>query len=457
LFKLKNKLIIFLLIVGTTFSSLVFPQEGKQPSKAKESLITLDFKNADIRDVLRSLARISGKNIIISPKIKNKISMSLKDVTWKQALEMIAATYGLSLDYRENYIRVATVEELRREEEALPSEVKIIPLKFADASTLKDVVKPFLGPRGRIEVNSPTNAIVINDTSSRIRKIEKIIKELDTRTPQIFIEAMLLDLKLTHEAKLGVNWSVLKEATVERRGDTQYLDTGAEVVLPTSSAMLAIKYGKSILDRTTLQALITMFQEKGEAEILANPRVLTLDNKEAEINLIEEIPYSVIESTAGGTVTGTQFKEAGVKLKVKPHITGDLITSKIEIEESFLSGYTPDSQPKIENRNAQLNLAVKSGETIVIGGLRKRSKSKTIDKVPFLGNIPFLRIFFRKKVESNVNSELLLFLTPYIITQPQMSLEEKEKLKKFRGMRYLRVKEELSNKKLLPLKPPPQR
>ena len=438
----RRKIILILILTVFMMSSVQLFSEDKEKKEKKkekkENLLTLDFKEADIRDVLRALAEVGKKNIVISSRVKGKISINLREVNWKDALEMILSTYGLVADYRKNYIRILTLEELRREEANLPLELKVINLKYADAESIAEVVEDFISERGKVEVNISTNTIIVSDTKINLEKIEELIQQLDIRQPQIFIEAMLLDVKVSNEEQLGVEWSILKESKGATH-DEQTLYRGAEVDLAASGTMLAIRYGKSILDKTDLDALVNLWCHNKQAEILANPRVLTLDNQEAEISLTEAIPYEQTTITDEGTYTVTQFTEAGVKLKVKPHVTGDLITSNIVLEESIFTGLVGD-QPAIDKRTATLNMAVRSGETIVIGGLRKRDTTKTVDKIPVLGDIPLIGNLFRRKTKTTTDSELLLFLTPYIITQPTMSAQDREKLKKFEEFKYPEIK-----------------
>ncbi|RKY38800.1 MAG: hypothetical protein DRP76_03995 [Candidatus Omnitrophota bacterium] len=451
---MNNKIIIISLIFSlfVSFPSIVSSGEKRKLEKKEEGVLTLDFKGADIRDVLRALAGVGGKNIVVSSKVEGKITMSLKDVNWRDALEMILTTYGLVADYRENYIRVITLEELRREESDLPLELKTFTLKFADAQIVSGIVRRFLGRRGKIEVDASTNTIIVSDIKKNLENIRKIIQDLDTRRPQIFIEAMLLDMKISNEDQLGVEWSVLKEAKGKTH-EEQLLYRGAEVNLAATGTMLAIRYGKSILDKTDLDALVNLWCHNKQAEILANPRVLTLDNQEAEISLTEAIPYEQTTITDQGTYTVTQFTEAGVKLKVKPHVTGDLVVSNIILEESIFTGLVGD-QPAIDKRSAVLNMAVRSGETIVIGGLRKKDTTETIDKIPLLGDIPGIGHLFRRRIKTVTDTELVLFLTPYVVTQPEMSVSDKEKLKKFEDFRYIKMKRVKIDKELLPPKIP---
>jgi type IV pilus assembly protein PilQ len=201
-----------------------------------------------------------------------------------------------------------------------------------------------------------------------------------------------------------------------------------------SAATGTIVFNKTLLENLDLSAIIELWKENKKVNILANPRVMTLDNLTATIELVEQIPYTQqTETDQGNPVTSTQFKEAGIKLYVTPHITTkeNYISMNIKVEQSFRSGWTNDNQPIIDSRNAETNLMVKDNQTIVIGGLRKKEDTITVDKVPILGDIPFLGAFFRRTVKDVTNIDLLIFVTPTIITKPQLSKKEKTRLESF--------------------------
>jgi type II secretory pathway component GspD/PulD (secretin) len=207
-----------------------------------------------------------------------------------------------------------------------------------------------------------------------------------------------------------------------------------------------ISYGKTLLPKADFLALMDFWCQNKKAEVLANPKVLTSDGHTAKIELIEEIPYtsSSIASTAGTTITTTlSFREAGIKLDVTPHISvGGVVALSIKTEQSFQTS-TVAGQPVIDSRKAETDLLVKDGETIVIGGLKKRNTTTTVDSFPFLGKIPFLGVLFRKSVKSITDSELLIFVSPYIVTEAKLTPAEKKSLESIE-----RLKKEPEEKKL---------
>jgi type II secretory pathway component GspD/PulD (secretin) len=243
------------------------------------------------------------------------------------------------------------------------------------------------------------------------------------------IEALILDLKLTDEDQLGITWEMVHKERPERSILQRLSLTSA-----TSPASGVIKYGKSLIPAATFNLLIEMWKSQGRVEILANPRIATMDNLPAHIELLERIPYqSESQSTEGGTVVRTiQFKDAGIKLTVTPHVTNkdDNIMINISTEQSFRSGFV-ETQPIIDSRKAETTLMVKDGETIAIGGLKRKQDAITIEKIPVLGDIPVLGQLFRRKVSAITDTELLIFVTPYLREQ-NLSPDEEEKLEKYR-------------------------
>jgi len=393
-----------------------------------DELLTLDFEETDIVDVIRVLAEVSGMNIVVAPDIKAIVTVQLKDVTWQQALDVVLMTYNLTYKQEDNLIRVMTLDQMKIEEEKTPLQTKIVLLNFAKADEIVSSLEKMKSSRGSIQINARTNSLIITDLPEAVEKIEDIANRLDTRTPQVMIEALMADVKLTDDEVLGINWDLKHPDVFPERTFTQTLSYSG-----TTSA--AIAFGKTILRNYQIHGLINMWKEDKRVDVLANPRVMTLDNLQAAIELTEEIPYtSQSESTEGGSVTSTQFKESGIKLYVTPHITtkDNWISMNIQVEQSYRTGYTSDNQPIIDSRKAETNLMVKDGETIVIGGLRKKENTVTIDKVPLLGDIPFIGHLFRRTTKSLSNIDLLIFVTPKIIRESILTTKEEETLELFK-------------------------
>ncbi|MFH1457856.1 MAG: secretin N-terminal domain-containing protein [Candidatus Omnitrophota bacterium] len=400
--------------------------EEKGPSQ--EILVDLDIKDADMKDVARALSRISGKNIIVTDDVKAKVAIRVKSMDWQEVLNMILETYGLTMLEKENYIVITTFEKRRAVEESGDLQTKIVRFNFVDVASIQKTLSSMLTKRGRMEIDTRTNSLVITDVSEVLKNIEQVALELDTKTPQVMIEAMMLTVKLNDDEKLGIDWDWLPEYHSEREL-SQSLGIGGTAG---TDYFWQIKYGKTLFSRAAFSATLQFLLEEKRAEILANPRVLTLDNMPANIDLTEQVPYtqqvSSTESTA--SVTSVQFKDVPVKLIVKPHITKDnFIIMNVQTEQSYLSGYASGTtQPIIDTRKAETNVMVRDGETIVIGGLRKKEKTETVEKFPLLGDIPVVGHFFKKTIKSSVDTELIILITPYVSIDQKVTEREKRRM-----------------------------
>ena len=404
-------------------------QERQIPAQGKEDasrLISLDVKDADIKDVMRLFSQVSGLNIIVSDDVKATVTVSLANVDWEDGLNMILRTNNLTSVKQGKFLRIMTFERYSKEEQGVPLVNETIILNFAKAADIGNVLTPMRSMRGSVSVYSQTNSLVITETPDNFRKMSAIIEKLDKRTPQVMIEAMMVDVKLGAEDQLGIDWTVTHKE-VSSRSITQ--DLSADVVKGG-----VIRYGKTFSKWENLTALIDFWCQQRKSEVLANPKIMSIDGLTANIELVEEVPYK-ITTTSNGVVTETiAFKEAGIKLYVTPQINKEgFISLNLKTEQSFRSG-TFSGQPIIDSRKAETNLSVRDKETVVIGGLRKKDTSKTIDSLPFIGRIPILGILFQKKTVSSTDSELFIFVTPHITTEPELSPEEKKGLEKFRKL-----------------------
>lgn len=451
--KTKVALFIFLSSLCILFAQAEEPTVTVQLQDKKDAKVAvdLDIKDADIKDVARALSRISGKNIIVSEEAKAKVTLRVKDVDWREALNMIVSAYNFAVLEEENYILITTLEKRRAAEEGGELQTRIIRFNFMDVNEMQKTLSSMLTPRGKIEIDVRTNSLVITDIPGRIDKIQEITLQLDTKTPQVLIEAMMLTVKLTGDEQLGVDWTMTHKKMPEIKVN--------QTLNVSSSRIGYIKYGKTLLPWADFNATIDFWLQNKKAQILANPRILTLDNLTAAIELTEQEPYTQQTTTDQGTpVATTQFKDVPIKLYVKPHITKDKhIFMNIKTEQSYRTGYTSTNQPIIDSRKAETNVMVKDGETVVIGGLRKKEDTTTIDKFPLLGDIPFLGYLFRRTVKAKVDTELIIFVTPYIATDVKLTEAEQKHLERVEEMEG---KEKGKKKKIslltepYPLRPP---
>ncbi|MCG2712612.1 MAG: hypothetical protein L6416_09880 [Candidatus Omnitrophica bacterium] len=414
-----------------------FAQSEKIPGfYIKEGdLIDLDLKDVDMKDVARMFSRVSGLNIVISEQVKSKVSISVSNANWEKALEMILKTYNLASIREENFLRILTYNELQMEDSTVPLISKVVFLNFANVENIKGSLDSMRSGRGKISVDIKTNSLIITDNAENIQKMIKVIEELDKRTPQVLIEGLMLDVKLTEDEQLGINLLLGDKDSLDDADSDN--DKSAQQNLGSDRVEGIIKYGKTIYKNTELIALVDFWSQTQKAEVLANPKVMTLDGLTAKIELIEQVPYvqSTISTETGSITSTVSFKDVGIKLEVTPTISSDgFISLTIKTEQSFRTG-TIENQPIIDSRKAETNLLVKSGETIIIGGLRKKSKTDTIDKTPILGDLPLIGKLFRKTVNSSTDTELLIFVTPFIINQVQLTPREQVNLEKFDPIR----------------------
>ena len=399
-----------------------------------DDLISVNFENVDIRDVIRILADKGQVNMVVGPDVSATVNLQLNNVTWNDALDVILKTYNLTYKRDGDLIRVMTLEQLQHEDEKVPVATKIVTLNFARASEVKGNFTNMLSSRGRIDVNDRTNSLIVTDIPDNIKRIEEIANKLDTRTPQVMIEALMADVKITQEDQLGINWNIKQE----QHGDSANAGAsgGSEKSFVQNLGSLAatggaLAFGTTILTDKDLFATIAAWQQQSRVNILAHPRIMTLDNLPARVNLTEEIPYQQQTQTTQSQqpLVTTSFKEAGIALTVTPHITtkDNYIYLNLDVKESFESRRTNDGQPVIDSRSAATNLLVRNHETAVIGGLRKKNDTFTLDKVPVLGDIPLIGSAFRKRVGSLSDTDLMIFVTPSIVEE--VVLTEKERIR----------------------------
>ena len=414
--------------------------------------ISLDFHNAELTNILRAIAEVSGLNIIAGDDVKGAITIRMDDVPWDQALDVVLKVKALVKQREGNIVRILTIDSLKAEEEARRAEIeanakarlasarakkaeqevevqelsplteRLIPILYADAKQMKKNLEPFLSKdregkaRGFINVNDHTSTLIVRDTESNIVEIQKIIASLDRPTPQVIIEARIVEATLDFARDLGVQWGfgVLDDVLRLRGGLNP--STGSAVSLPAvgASSALDIAIG-NVANTRILDLRLSAFESEGKARIITTPRIATLDNKEAVIQRGDRIPIRVLNQQG---VTSTQFIDANLTLTVTPHITlDDFVGMKIEVnlDEPDFSRTSVDGIPTIVTRNARTEVLVKNGSTTVIGGLLQRTMSDNDNQVPGISKIPFFGRLFRRNSKSEQSRELLIFITPTIV------------------------------------------
>ncbi len=412
------------------------PQAG---AKYPGEKISLDFQDADLLHIFRLLADVSGYNIVVHPEVKGKFSMRILNVPWDQALDIILRNYSLSKIIEGNIIRIAPTNVLAREGEDLAkakeAEIKsgdietiVYPINYADVDKVKSTIETakVLTSMGFISTDKRTSSVIIKDVKEKHKEYAALIKSLDQATPQVSIEARLVEVTTSFSKELGIQWGALWKPADSRMtlggtgipGGTGFSNANPLMVnLPASvSSGSGGAIGLGYISASSVFALdlqLSAMESSGQGKIISNPKITTMDNQKATIKQGRKIPYSTTSSEG----TKTEFVDANLELTVTPHITPegtivmDVDAKKNEADFAQTSG----GVPTIDTKEATTQVLVKDGDTLVIGGIFKTTKSTSDAGVPFLSKIPVLGWLFKKEADTDNTSELLIFITPRVL------------------------------------------
>ena len=469
------------------------PEETKAAAELAEGNISIDFKDADVRTVLRILAEKSGVNIVAGEEVEGRITIKLVNVPWQKALDVILRTYGFVYERDENVVRVTTVENLEKEDLI----TRVFSLNYANAQEVSNVITEMLSKeRGKVKFDARMNLLVITDVPANLTKIGRVIEQLDVPTLQVMVEAKIVEITLGKGEDLGINWSALKAVSVgtsdvkaeyererkydhksERKTAWETIDKtadkrtssgktttdsgGTEVYVDVTGAPWTVTLPpqtvstdtdsreRTPLDKTTSLAtsltknlthtdissyiqtavlsisdfnlILSALKTRGDFNLVSNPRIVTTNNQKAEIHVGKTVPIPIrIYNKETGTweVSGWEDKEVGIKLQVTPSINRDgYIGLEVKPEVSKIFDWTgPYNEiPILMIRQTETQVVIKNGDTLVIGGLVKDEKTEGVNKVPLLGDIPFLGWLFKHKTTKTEKIDLVIFLTPTIL------------------------------------------
>ena len=400
-----------------------------------EKRIDVAFIDTDIDAVIRAIAAKADLNVVKSPKVTGTVTATLTNVPLREALSNILAANGYGYVVDKNVIRVAPLEELTQAEERLVS--KVYRITYADVDQVQQALSKFISQRGSISANPGTSNIIVTDTETKIKAIDTFVAEIDRITPQILVEARIYDITVKDRLDLGIEWQAARDtgtgatlgaAVGSNRRPFINATVSGDTEKTTSIGTLRMGWLSGGLD---IDALIHAEKEIANAKLLANPRIMVLDNETALFDIVTEHPYAENNISAGGITQTIKWRNVGVKLEVTPHVTRDgMIRLHIVPEFGIVvrnETFDVGPVPVIDTRKVDTLTLVENGQTVVIGGLRKKDVSHQINKIPLLGDLPLLGALFRFEGEDVSNTELVVFITPKVVEQPiTMSHCEKE-------------------------------
>jgi type IV pilus assembly protein PilQ len=417
--------------------------------------ISLDFKDVEIDDVLRLIAEVSDLNIIAGDEVQGQVTIRLVDVPWDQALDVILLTKGLGFIRVGNVLRIAPGEVLKSEEEARLQEkrakekledlvVKLQPVNYANVKEVAKMVKRLLTARGSVDIDVRTNTVILKDIANVIDEATALIKAIDTQTPQVMIEAKIVEANLDYLREVGSRWGVGVQPFEDAfdTGSPLKEDVGSDGftlqpvqdilgngIAPNNIAVsnpiteLAtgiVNVGAFLLDdRFNLDLELAAAESEGEGKVISSPRVVTLDNRKASIEQGVSIPFQTFENGDAKL----EFIDAVLRLDVTPHITQDKsIIMKIEVQRNAPddSVPTPTGSPAIAKNEAETETLVKDGQTLVIGGIYVVRSADRQSRVPYFHKIPVIGNAFKNNETREVRQELLVFVTPRVVVNPDL-------------------------------------
>ena len=433
-------------------STMAYGADALKNTPLAKRKITIDIHDADINDLLRLLSDEINTSIVVSPDVKGNVTLSLKSVPLDQAMNIILRMHDLGMRYEGNVIWIAKAQQFREEEERAlkaaevreklePLEVRLIPVNYATASQLSSNIQAMLSSRGTINIDERTNTLILKDVAANLDAAEILVNNLDTQTPQILIEARIVETQANFTKEIGIQWGgdgvasaatgnatgIVFPSSIGIAGGSTSENNAGTSATPNFAVNLPAAVGTgqggaigmslgSIGGAINLNIRLSALESKGFLKIVSSPRIMTLDNIQASIQQGTSIPISVVSAAGAQTV----FYDANLNLQVTPHVTRDgNVYLKIDISknEPDFGNTGANGDPSIIRKQAHTELLIPDGDTTVIGGIYTRNTGQSMSSVPFFGSIPILGYLFRSTSETDNRTELLIFITPRIINR----------------------------------------
>ncbi|EOG0614747.1 type IV pilus secretin PilQ [Neisseria gonorrhoeae] len=420
--------------------------------------ISLDFQDVEIRTILQILAKESGMNIVASDSVNGKMTLSLKDVPWDQALDLVMQARNLDMRQQGNIVNIAPRDELLAKDKAFLQAEKDIAdlgalysqnfqLKYKNVEEFRSILRldnadttgnrnTLVSGRGSVLIDPATNTLIVTDTRSVIEKFRKLIDELDVPAQQVMIEARIVEAADGFSRDLGVKFGATGRKKLKNEtsafgwgvnsgfGGGNKWEAQTKINLPVAAAANSISLVRAI-SSGALNLELSASESLSKTKTLANPRVLTQNRKEAKIESGYEIPFTVTTASGGGNSTNTELKKAVLGLTVTPNITPDgqiIMTVKINKDSPAQCASGSNTILCISTKSLDTQAMVENGGTLIVGGIYEENNGNTLTKVPLLGDIPVIGNLFKTRGKKTDRRELLIFITPRIIDTAGNSL-----------------------------------
>ncbi len=421
----------------------------KGPKVYTGQKISLDFKDADIKNVFRLLAEVSGLNIVVTDEVRKRVTVRLVDVPWDQAMDLLIDTNGLGKEQMGNIVRISTAGQMKSERDALlaaqkaqeslePLQTAYLNINYAKVKELVDKIKPVLSQRGVVLPDDRSNTILVRDIRRGVEDANEIASRLDTRTPQVLIESNIIETTPSFARALGMDLGFTKG------GATIDSSNPAGAPFQPSTATGAIGLALSIVQQRfggfrDINLKLTAAETAGKVRVLSRPSVVTLNNVASTIQSLQIVRVALPTGTtniasgtgaAAGAAVATEKIPVGIVLTVTPQVSSDgFVLLNVNVKSSTLGTKSEGAQvPDELSREALANVLLRDGETLVLGGIMRENKSFNESGVPWLKDVPFFGWLFKTQTTKDEFSELMVFITPRIVSAGSVNLPAAEEL-----------------------------
>ena len=389
--------------------------------------ISISVKEVKLENVLRILSEKSGMIFISDPEIRTKkITLDLKEIAPLEALSIMTELYDLGFQQLGTSGKYLVTN---KEDIAIPTRTVSYSCQFSEAKELASALTPFVTPEvGQVYGDIRTNTLIIQDTPGQITELLKLMETLDTHTDQVHIKSAIVEVSITQDHDRGVEWFTNQEAN---NGDVQSVfettyglrDLIIQPLTEPTPANVTGGFAMGII-AADIDVVLGMLSQTNDLHLLSTPHLMVLDNKQAEIEVGDQIPYPKLNEFG---MTSYEFKNATVKLTIFVHVNNDsTVTIRLSPQANFQQGLTPDGIPIISTRRAVTEVIVKNGQTVILGGLMQESDVVTVSKVPILGSIPILGELFKSTQKNKKKTELLVMITPEIVDIYKNGIKRKD-------------------------------
>ncbi|MBC8191404.1 MAG: hypothetical protein ISR87_05020 [Candidatus Marinimicrobia bacterium] len=414
-------------LVRTTIILLIALMPLFALAQASGDKISISVKEVKLENVLRILSEKSGMIFISDPEIRTKkITLDLKEIAPLEALSIMTELYDLGFQQLGTSGKYLVTN---KDDIAIPTRIESYECQFAVSTDLAGALSPFVTAEiGRVFGDVRTNTLIIQDTPGQVAELLKLMATLDVHTDQVHIKSAIVEVSLTNDHDRGVQWFTKQDAG---NGDVRSVfqtnfglrDLFTEPLTDPTPAAISGGFSLGII-AADIDVVLGMLSTTNDLNLLSTPHLMVLDNKQAEIEVGDQIPYPKLNEFG---MTSYEFKNATVKLSIFVHVNNDsTVTIRLSPQANFQQGATPDGIPIISTRRAVTEVIVKNGQTVVLGGLMQESDVTSISKIPILGSIPIIGELFKSTQTNKKKTELLVMITPEIVDIYKNGIKRKD-------------------------------